>query len=180
MSRPTPDARSSGKLTWASDDLRAHLAQQVQPQVSMARRLALTAIPALVFTGLPAFVLFAVTTVVAPSATDGASVGTAAWWALQFAVLMAVTAMVTALRRRADEAELDESTRSTSLRVALNALLTGACGALVLALHGLSTAQIAPLAVALVVLLHLLPLMLARRLRRRRERRQAGPSAPTP
>ncbi|MFB6395893.1 hypothetical protein [Polymorphospora lycopeni] len=178
MSRPTPDPRSTRKLVWASDEVIARIGQQVQPQPSLPRRVALAAAAAAVFTWPPAFIVFAVTTVAAPSVTSDASVGMTAFWALQFAVLIAVAAMVKTMRLRTAEPDADMSTRGTARRVALNALLSGACAGLVLALQGLSIGQIATLTIVLIVVLHLLPVILARLLRRVRARRQASLSDP--
>jgi hypothetical protein len=181
MSRPTPDARSARKLVWASDEVIARIEQQVQPQVSLPRRIALAAASAFVFTWLPAFIVFAATTIAAPSLTNEASVGTAAFWALQFAMLIAIAAVVTTVRRRAakvDAAGTDTSTQGTLLRVAIQGLLTGACAWLVLALQGLSMSQIASLTVVLIVVLHLVPVIVARLLQRLRRRRRASLSDP--
>ncbi|MGI5213797.1 hypothetical protein [Plantactinospora sp. CA-290183] len=183
MSRPMPDPRSSGKLVWASDEVIARIGEQVQPQVSLPRRVALAATTAFVFTWLPAFVVLAAATIAVPSATNGASVGRAAFWALQFAILIAIAAMVTTVGRRAtrpDAAGADTPTRGTPLRLVIHALLTGAFASLVLAPQGLSVSQIASLVVALIVVLHLLPVIVARLLQRLRRRRQAGSPDPAP
>ncbi|MEO3925074.1 hypothetical protein ABGB07_14580 [Micromonosporaceae bacterium B7E4] len=183
MSRPTPDTRSPRKLVWASDEVMTRIGQQVQPQVSLPRRMALTATYAFVFTWIPAFVVFAIATVAAPSATSGASVGRTAFWALQFGILMAVAATVTNLRRRAakpDTAGTDTSTRGIVLRLAINALVTGACAWLVLATQGLSAGQTASLAAGVIVVLHLLPMVVARLLHGLRSRRQASSADPVP
>jgi hypothetical protein len=170
-------------LVWASDEVIARIGQQVQPEMSLPRRIALTATSAFVFTWIPACAVFAATTVTAPSVTDGASVGRTAFWALQFAILMAVAATVTNLRRRAakpDAAGTDTSTRGIVLRLAINALVTGACAWLVLAMQGLSAGQTASLAAVLIVVLHLLPMVVARLLQRRGGRRQASSADPVP
>ncbi|MEN3614140.1 hypothetical protein AAH979_31885 [Plantactinospora sp. ZYX-F-223] len=183
MSRPTSDPRSAGKLVWASDEVIARIGQQVQPQVSLPRTIRLAATTAVVFSWFPAFVVFAVTTATAPSVTNGASVGRTAFWSLQFAILMAIAAIVATLRRRAAKPEATgtgSSAHGTALRVAIHALLTVACAWLVLALQGLSISQIATLAAMLVVVLHLLPMIVARLLQRLRRRRQASSSTPVP
>lgn len=170
MSRPTPEPPPARRLVWASEEVTTRLERQVRPRVSRPRRIVQAAITAFVFAWLPAFVVFAATTIVAPSATDGAGVGATAFWALQFATLIAVTAMVAALRPTAepDPAETAGPRRGTLRRLAVHALVTAACAWLVLALQGLSTGQIAVLAVGLVAVLHLLPLLAARLLQRRR------------
>ncbi|MFV2103562.1 hypothetical protein [Micromonospora sp. LOL_024] len=183
MSRSTPGPSAVGKLRWASDDVLTGIEQQVQPKVSLPRRLAQTTIVALVFTWPPAFVVLATATVVAPASTNDASIGTTALWALQFAVLIAVTALVTPLRSRSagaarppaagtdtPAAAPDTSTRLAWLGLATNALLSAGCAWLMLALQGLSVNQVATLTVVLVVVLHLLPLILilSRMLRQRR------------
>ncbi|WP_369937601.1 hypothetical protein [Plantactinospora sp. BB1] len=183
MSRPTPEGRSTGKLVRASDEVIARIEQQVLPKVSPTRRVTLTGTYAFVLTWPPVFVAFAVTTIVVPSLTDGAGVGRTALWALQFAVLIAISAMLGTLRRSAAEREAadpDDTARKIALRLALHALLTAACAGLVLAPQGLSVGQIASLTAVLVVVLHLLPLVGARLLRRSGRGRQAGRSEPTP
>ncbi|MEV0395126.1 hypothetical protein [Polymorphospora rubra] len=183
MSRPTPETRSAGKLVWAPNEVIARIEEQVQPQPGPAKRVALAATTAVVFTWPPAFVVFAAATIAAPSLTNGAGIGTAAFWALLFAVLTAAVAMVTALRRRADKPDVADtapSTRATVLRIAVHALVTGGCAGLVLVWQGLSAGQIASLAGVLIVVLHLLPMIVARLLRRLRRRRQVGVSDPTP
>jgi len=183
MSRPTPDPGPAHKLVWAPDDVMTRLKQQVQPQVSLPRRMTQAATTAVVFTWPPAFIVFAATTIAAPSVTDDAGVGRTAFWALQFAALIAITAMVTTLRRHApkpEAADTDTSTPGILLRVAVDVLVTGACAWLVLALQGLSTSQIASLTVVLVVVLHLLPVLVARLLLRGRRRRQASQADPVP
>ncbi|MEE6263147.1 hypothetical protein [Plantactinospora sonchi] len=171
MSRPTPETRRPRTLVWAPAGVMSRIQQQVQPRVSLPRRIALAATTAFLFTWPPAFVVFAVTTVAVPSTTNGASVGTAAVWALQFALLIAITAAVTTLARRDSGVDTTTggshpSTRRTALRVVMHVLLTGACAALVLAPQGLSVSQLAVLTVALVVVLHLLPVIVARLLQR--------------
>ncbi|GIJ80188.1 hypothetical protein SAMN05443287_102689 [Micromonospora phaseoli] len=179
MSLPTPDPHSAGKLRWASAEVIAGIEQQVQPQVSLPSRIGQAAVAAVVFTWPPAFVVFAAATVAVPAVTNDASVGTTALWALKFAILIAITAMVTPLRRRSGRpatadatkpyvAELDPPAHRTMLRLVIHALVSGAGAWLVLALQGLSVSQIAPLTVLLVVVLHLLPLIVARLLQRRR------------
>ncbi|MDG4798781.1 hypothetical protein [Micromonospora sp. WMMD1082] len=180
MSRPTPEPGSARKLVWAPDDVIARLGEEVQPQASLPRRLGQAAITAFVFTWPPAFLVFAASTIAAPSTTNGASVGTTARWAVQFSVLIAITAVAAALWRTARPDAAEPSTRGVTLRVATQLLLTGGCAWLVLALHGLSVGQIAALTVALLVVLHLLPMVVARLLRRRRTRRRAGPPDPAP
>ncbi|MEV4756642.1 hypothetical protein AB0J86_16215 [Micromonospora sp. NPDC049559] len=181
MSSSTPGVDSARRLVWASDEVIARIEQEVRPQVSLPRMIALAATSAFVFTWLPAFVVFAATTIVAPSLTNEASVGTAAFWALQVSMLVAITAAVTTVRRRAAKlggAGTDASTQGTLLRVAIHILLTGACAWLVLALQGLSISQIASLTAVLVVVLHLVPVIGARLLRGIRGRR--GPSLSDP
>jgi hypothetical protein len=181
MSSSTPGAGSARKLVRASDDVIARIEQQVRPQVILPRRIALAATSAFVFTWLPAFIVFAATTIAAPSLTNEASVGTAARWALQFSMLVAITAVVTTVRRRAaklDGAGTDASTQGTLLRVAIHVLLTGACAWLVLALQGLTISQIAPPTVVLIVVLHLVPVIVARLLQRLRRRRRSSLSDP--
>jgi hypothetical protein len=183
MSHPTPDTGPARKLVWAPEGVMTRIGQQVQPQVSLRKRIALTATVAVALTWPPAFLVFAATSIVAPSVTNDAGVGRTALWALQFAVLVALSPIVTTLRRRAgkpEAADPDTSTRGTVRRVAANVLLTGACAWLVLALQGLSTSQIASLTVLLTVVLHLLPMLVARLLRRRRGPGRASLSDPAP
>ncbi|WBB77257.1 hypothetical protein O7606_13190 [Micromonospora sp. WMMD882] len=168
MSQPTSETRPAGNLVWAPADVIAGLEQQVQPQVSPVGRSVRAALTAFVFTGLPAFVVFAVSTVVAPSVTSGAGIGRTALWAALFAALVAITAAVPALRSRADGPDssgADPSGWRVALRLAFHALVTGGCAALALATQGLSVGQVAPLAGTLVVVLHVLPLTAARLLR---------------
>ncbi|WP_203857594.1 hypothetical protein [Plantactinospora mayteni] len=150
--------------------------------MSLQRMVAAAATTAFVFTWPPAFVVFAVATIVAPSVTDEASVGLTAFWALLFAILIAITAVVQVLTRRRtatpEAADEDVSPRRIPLRMAINALVTGACAWLVLATQGLSTSQIAVLAVVLVVVVHLLPMIVARLLGRLSRRRRASSSDP--
>ncbi|WP_460916381.1 hypothetical protein [Plantactinospora veratri] len=176
MTGPTPEARSNSKLVRASDEVIARIEQQILPKVSPTRRATLAATYALVLTWPPAFVAFAVTSVVAPSVTNGAGVGRNALWALQFAVLIAISAMLGTLRRRGAEREVaapDDSPRRIPLRLAMHSLLTAGCAGVVLAPQGLSVGQIAWLTVVLVVVLHVLPLIGARLLHRAR---RAGPA----
>ncbi|MFY1691861.1 hypothetical protein [Plantactinospora sp. WMMB782] len=190
MSPPTPDGRPAHKLVWAPDELIVRIGQQVQPQIGLPRRVAQAATTAVLFSWPPAFVVFAVSTVAAPSLTNGASVGRVAFWALQFAILVAVTTAATTLVRRSETAEVappgpavptasetpDRGGSGVSPRTALYVLVTAVCASLVLALHGLSVSQIAILTIGLVVVLHLLPLVVARLLRRSRSRRPAKSS----
>ncbi|WP_347654809.1 hypothetical protein [Plantactinospora sp. B5E13] len=144
------------------------------------RKMVLAATTAIVFVWPAAFVAFAATTVAAPSVTDGAGVGRAAFWALQVAVLIAIVAAATTLRRHTaepDPAGGGPPTRVRPLRVVGHLLVSTVTAALVLAPQGLSAAQIALLTVVLLVVLHLLPMVVARLLlRRRRGRRPADPS----
>ncbi|KXK62304.1 hypothetical protein AWW66_09205 [Micromonospora rosaria] len=156
---------------WASDEVIARIGDQVQPEVGLPRRMAAAATATVVFTWLPTFLVFAATTLAAPSVTNGAGVGTTAFWAVQVAVLLALAAMVGTLWRRdtgPDPAERVPPIGRALLRVAVHTLRTGACAGLVLAVQGLSVGQIATLTVALVVVLHLLPLVVARALHARR------------
>ncbi|WP_326557394.1 hypothetical protein [Micromonospora sp. NBC_01796] len=181
MPLPTPEARPARKLVWASDAVVSQIGQRVQPQVSLPTKITQVATGALVLTWLPAFIVFAVTTIVAPPLTNEAGVGTAAFWALQFAMLIAIAAVVTTVRRRTakrNPAETDTSARGTLLRVAISALLTSASACLVLALQGLSISQIASLTVELIVVLHLMPIIVARLLQRLLRRRRASSSDP--
>jgi len=181
VSNSAPGAGSARKPVWAPDVVLARVEQQVRPQVSLPKRIALTATSAFVFTWLPAFIVFAATTIAAPSLTNEAGIGTAAFWALQFSLLVVVTAVVTTVRRRAatlDGAGTDASTRGTLLRVAIHVLVTGACAWLVLALQGLSVSQIASLTVVLVVMLRVVPVIVARLLQRLRRRRRSSLSDP--
>ncbi|MEO3820520.1 hypothetical protein [Plantactinospora sp. B24E8] len=142
--------------------------------MSRPRKMVLAATTAIVFVWPAAFVAFAATTVAAPSVTDGAGVGRAAFWALQVAVLIAIVAAATTRRHTAepDPAGGGPPTRVRPLRV-----VGTVTAALVLAPQGLSAAQIALLTVVLLVVLHLLPMVVARLLlRRRRGRRPADPS----
>ncbi|MBE1490689.1 hypothetical protein [Plantactinospora soyae] len=183
MSHPTPDTRSARKLVWASDEVIGRIAQQVQPEVSLPRRTVLAATTAFVFTWPPAFIVFAATTIAAPSVTDDASLGTAALWALQFAILIAIGAAVTTLGRGAaklDTAGSDMPTGGILRRVVTHVLLTCLSACLVLAPQGLSVSQIALLTVVLLVVLHLLPVIVARLLQRLRRHRQASLSDPVP
>ncbi|GIG92172.1 hypothetical protein Pen02_71080 [Plantactinospora endophytica] len=163
---------------WASNEVLARIGEQVQPQVSLSRKIALAATTAFVFTWVPAFLALAITTLAVPSATDEAGVGTTAFWALQLAVLIAITAVVSTWRRNAepDAAGAETPGRPAPLRIAIHVLVTGTCAALVLAAQGLSTGQIASLTIVLVAVLHLLPVILARLLRRGR-RRSPAPAA---
>lgn len=169
MSHPEPEPPHARELVWAPDEVVVRLERQVRPPAGPLSRIMQAAVTALVFTWPPAFVVFAVTAGVAPAVTDGAGVGATAFWALQVAALIAVTAMVEALRRPAagaDAAEPPRSPRRTALRLALHALVTAGCAGLVLALQGLTAGQIAVLAGGLVVVLHLLPTLVARLLHR--------------
>ncbi|WP_341720148.1 hypothetical protein QQG74_10745 [Micromonospora sp. FIMYZ51] len=175
MSQPTPDQPPARKLVWAPDEIRVNLEQQVEPQDSLGQRVARVGILAFLFTGLPAFVVFAATTVVAPSVTDGAGIGTTARWAVQVAGLIAIAAMVTSRPPKAtapDPAAPDApgSTRRITLRLVRHVLVTGGCAVLILALEGLAVGQIATLALLLVGVLHVLPLAVARLLVRRQSR----------
>ncbi|ROO52081.1 hypothetical protein EDC02_6980 [Micromonospora sp. Llam0] len=162
---------------WASDEVRVGIAEQVLPLRDRQTRPA-TAVRAAVFvyafTWLPAFVVFAVATTAAPASTNHASVAATAVWALQFATLIAVWAVVGALTSRqataTDGADGNPPTRRVLLRASGGALVTAGCAALVLALHGLSIGQLAVPVGLLVVVLHLLPALVARLLLRRRRR----------
>lgn len=180
MAGPSPETRPTGKLVWASAEVRNRLSRQVQPQVSRPRQMVLAATTAVVFVWPAAFVAFAATTVAVPSMTNGAGVGRAAFWALQVAVLIAIVAAVKTRWRHAAESDPtgeDPPTRVRPLHVVGNLLVTTVSVALVLAPQGLSATQIAVLAVALLVVLHLLPTVVARLLlRRRRGHRPADPS----
>ncbi|MGN9907850.1 hypothetical protein ACTMTJ_09885 [Phytohabitans sp. LJ34] len=176
MSQPTPDAGADRPLVWAPEEVRVRIEQQVEPGVSLPRRVILTAVSAFVLTWPLAFLVFMVTTLALPSVTNDASVGTVARWALWFAALLTVAAVVAALRQRAGRAdeEAEPSTRETVVRIAIYALFTGVCAGVVLAPHGLSLGQIAVLTVMLIVVLHLMPVLAARLLHRRLQRRQDG------
>ncbi|MFV2083503.1 hypothetical protein [Micromonospora sp. LOL_021] len=189
MSSPVPPVPPSGpdrRLVWASDEVRVGIAEQVLPLRDRQARPA-TAVRAAVFvyvfTWPPAFVVFAVTTAAAPTSTNHASVATTAVWALQFATLIAVWAVVGALTsRRAtapDGADDAPPARRVLLRASGGALVTAGGAALVLALHGLSIGQLAVPAGMLVVVLHLLPVLVARLLRRRRRDRADTPDPAT-
>ncbi|MFY1635762.1 hypothetical protein ACN27F_21220 [Solwaraspora sp. WMMB335] len=184
MSSPMPEQRSDRGLVWASDEVMAGIAQQIQPQMRQPTRnvVTRTAMLAFVVTWPAAFIVFAVATLVVPSVTDGASVAAAAFWALQVATLIAISTIVTALAgqraARPGPADGAPSTGRAVLRGVGHALLTGACAGLVLALQGLSAGQIAALTGALVAVLHLLPLVATRLLLRSRQRRRAGSPAP--
>ncbi|MDG4763499.1 hypothetical protein O7632_05155 [Solwaraspora sp. WMMD406] len=158
--------------------MRADIVRQVRPLRTRqrSRSVAVRAVVlAYAFTWLPAFLVFAVATVVAPSLTDGASVAATALWALQFATLIAISAIVTALRSlraaEPDEVDADTSTRRTLLRLVGGLALSGLFAGLVLAVQGLSVGQIAVLAGVLAAVLHLLPLIAARLLARAASRR---------
>ncbi|MFK3978903.1 hypothetical protein ACI2K4_00855 [Micromonospora sp. NPDC050397] len=178
MSHPTPDSPPTRRLVWAPDAVVSRIERDVQPRISLPRSMTLAATFALVFTWPPTFVVFAATTLVAPSATDGASIGRTALWALQLAILIAVVAALPAVWQRAGKPEAaapdDVSIRGTMLRVAVNALRTGGCASVVLALQGLSVDRIALLAVVLAVVLHLLPVLVARLVRGLRGAPRAG------
>ncbi|MEV2238254.1 hypothetical protein [Micromonospora sp. NPDC049891] len=177
MSHPAPGTGSEGKLVWASEEVIARIGQEVNPQPSLSNRIALAVPTAFVLAWPAAFLGLAVTTLIAPSATDDASVWRVAFWALQFAGLTALAAAVSAALRRSAEPEVAPSPRRIALRVAGHALVTVVCAGLVLTLAGLSGGQIATLAAVLVVVLHLLPMTVARLLFRLRRRGAAGPSA---
>ncbi|MEV6692262.1 hypothetical protein AB0M35_12430 [Micromonospora sp. NPDC051196] len=162
MPASQPGRPAVTNLVWASEDVLTSVEQQVQPQPSRPRRAARAAATAFVFVALPAFVVFAVTTLVAPSVTDGAGVGGVALWAVQVALLVAIGAAVSALRPGVDKPEPDASTWSVVRRLGWHVLSTGACAALVLALQGLGVGQILTLVLLLVGVLHLLPLAVAR------------------
>ncbi|GAB3845001.1 hypothetical protein GCM10029963_22670 [Micromonospora andamanensis] len=177
MSHPAPETGSDRGLVWASEEVTDRIAQEVSPQPGLSNRIALAVPTAFVLAWPPAFLGLALTTLVAPSATDDASVWRVAFWALQFAGLTALAAAVSAALRRSAEPEVDSSPRRIALRIAGHALVTVACAGLVLALAGLSAGQIATLAAVLVVVLHLLPMTVARLLFRFRRRGAAGPAA---
>ena len=123
MPLPTPEARPARKLVWASDAVISKIGQRVQPQVSPPRKITQVATGALVLTWLPAFIVFAVTTIVAPPLTNEAGVGTAAFWALQFAMLIAIAAVVTTVSRRTakrNPAETDNSAPAHTPRESLS------------------------------------------------------------
>ncbi|BCJ57474.1 hypothetical protein [Micromonospora endophytica] len=173
MTHPAPETPPAGKLVWASEDVLSQLGEQVQPQLGRGQRVARAAILAFFFTVLPAFAVFAVSTVAAPSVTDGAGVGTVALWAVQFAVLVSLTAIVTALRSDGTERAADIAQPSglrVTLRLVWHALVTAGCAWLVLAVQGLAVGQVAVLVLLLVAVLHLLPLIAARLLARRQAR----------
>jgi|GEM_PF-1876854 len=179
MSQPTPETRPDRQLVFASDEVMGRIAQQVQPQIQQpaAAELVRVTLFAYVFSGLPAFVVLAVATAVAPSATSGASVAATALWALQFATLIAISAVVTTLvRGPATPAEQGADTPPSRvlLRAVRGGLLTIACAALVLAWQGLSVGQIAVLAGMIAALLHLAPMFIARLLLRRRQHGEAA------
>ncbi|WFE23211.1 hypothetical protein O7621_07870 [Solwaraspora sp. WMMD937] len=180
MSQPTPDTRPDRQLVFASDEVMGRIAQQVQPQIQQpaAAELVRVTLFAYVFSWLPAFVVLAVATAVAPSATSGASVAATALWALQFATLIAISTVVTTLvQRRATPAEragADTPPSRVLLRAVRGALFTVACAALVLAWQGLSVGQIAVLAGMIAALLHLAPMFIARLLLRRRQHGEAA------
>jgi len=172
MSQPTPEIRPNRQLVYASDELMGRIAQQVQPQIQQPGAVGLVrvALLAYVFSWLPAFVVLAAATAVAPAATSGASVAATALWALQFATLIAISAVVTTLvRRPATPAEqgADAPPSRILLRAVRGALLTIACAALVLAWQGLSVGQIAVLAGMIAAVLHLAPVLIARLMLRR-------------
>ncbi|GIJ35546.1 hypothetical protein ACIBQ2_14605 [Micromonospora sediminimaris] len=177
MATPAPEAGSEHQLVWAPGEVMTRIEQEVRPQPSLPRRIALAASGAFVLSWPPTFVVFALATFVAPSVTDEAGVGRVALWALQFAGLTAVAAVVGAVLRRSAEPELDPSPGRIALRIAGHALVTVACAGLVLALAGLSVGQYATLTATLVVVLHLLPMAVARLLFRLRRRGSASPSA---
>ncbi|MFC0528980.1 hypothetical protein, partial [Phytohabitans kaempferiae] len=62
------------KLVWASSEVTARIEQQVRPQVSLPKTLALAATYAFVFTWVPTAIVFGATTILAPSVTNEASV----------------------------------------------------------------------------------------------------------
>lgn len=190
MSSPAPSTPPDRKLVWAPAEVRAGIALQIEPQQAAQRRRALVVqavVLAYVFTWLPAFLVFGVTTAVAPSVTNKAGIGLAAFWALQFATLIAISAVVSALirARRGSTEQTDETDRPlwtgrTLLRLAGQMLITGGYAAVVLALQGLAIWQIVVLAGALTALLHLLPPVVARLWQRRRQRDTVGAVDPAP
>jgi hypothetical protein len=173
MSQPTDEIHTTRKLVWAPDGVLTRIQQQVQPKVSLPRNATTAATAAFVFTWPPTFILFTAATLAAPSVTGEASVVRVAFWALQFAILIAVGAavatVVRALRQRADAADGNTSIWGTLGRVAAQAVLTGVFAWAVLALQGLSIGRIVSLAVMLIVVLNVLPVIVARLLHRRRE-----------
>ncbi|MFV2017761.1 hypothetical protein [Micromonospora sp. LOL_023] len=174
MADQAPRTPTDRRLVWAPDAVRAGIAAEVMPQASQSlpQRLARAARLALILTWLPAFVVFAATTLVAPGATDEASVAAAARWALQVAALIAGWAVVGEIWQwragRPDEAAPETPTRPVVVNLVLGALPTAVCASLVLALHGLSVGQFAVLAGLLVAVLHLLPPLVARMIMRSR------------
>ncbi|MFY1670126.1 hypothetical protein ACN27G_09215 [Plantactinospora sp. WMMB334] len=183
MSRPAPDTGSPRRLVWASDQVISQIRQQVQPRVSLPRKLAVAGLAPLVFTWVPALAVFATMTVAAPSTTGGAGVGRTAFWAVQFAVLHAVAAVSTAWWRHAtrrDAGDAERTEPATPLRIASYLLLTAVFAVTVLALQGLSIGRIAWLTGVLLVVLHLLPVIVARLLGRRRGRDRPAPAQPEP
>ncbi|MEH0971965.1 hypothetical protein V6U77_12615 [Micromonospora sp. CPCC 205546] len=168
MSDPVPDTRSARQLVRASDDVIGGIAQQVQPPPSLPnpdRNPITTAAWAFLFTWPPTLVVLVAATVAVPSETNDAGVGTAAIWALDIALLIAIAASISTIWQHDPKPGPDgtpQPIQRVLLRVAAQALLTGACAWLVLALHGLTTGQIALLVVALIVVLNLLPVIAAR------------------
>ncbi|WP_146017484.1 hypothetical protein [Verrucosispora sp. ts21] len=173
MSASGREPHAATNLVWAPDDVRVGIEQQVQPQQSLPGRAGRAATTAFIFVALPAFVVFTATTLVAPSVTDDAGVGRVALWAGQVAVLLAIGAAVSALRTRADRPE-PPTTWSIVRRLGWHLLSTGACTALVLALHGLAVGQILTLALLLGGVLHVVPLVVARLLSRAAGRGRAA------
>ncbi|MEU9510465.1 hypothetical protein AB0D32_29770 [Micromonospora sp. NPDC048170] len=182
MSDPLPDTRSARQSVGASDDVIGGITQQVRPSPSLPGpdpNPFTTAVRAFLFTWPPTLAVLVAATVAVPSATDEAGVGTVAMWALDFALLIAIAAAVSTLwqrYRKPGAGGTAQPIQRVLLRVAAQALLTGACAWLVLALHGLATGQIASLVVALIVVLNLLPVTAARLLHRRRRRSGTPPT----
>ncbi|MGC5030655.1 hypothetical protein [Micromonospora sp. DT229] len=161
-------------LIWAPDEVRLDIGKRVQPQQGPPRRVLGAAMTAFVFVGLPAFVIFTATTLLAPSVTNEASVGRVALWAGQVALLVAIGAAIGAWRTREDKPQPPSTTWSIVRRLGWHLLSTGACAALVLALDGLAVGQILTLALLLAGVLHLLPLAVARLLTRSAGRDRAS------
>ncbi|WP_422770096.1 hypothetical protein ACN28C_25675 [Plantactinospora sp. WMMC1484] len=183
MSHPSPDTGSPRKLVWASDQVITQIRRQVQPRISLPRKLAVAGLAPLVLTWVPAFAVFAAMTVAVPSTTDGAGVGRTAFWAVQFAVLHAIASVLTALWQHAtsgDTADAEGADSSSPFQIAGYLLLTVVFAGAVLALQGLAINQIVWLTAVLLVVLHLLPVLVARLLGRRRGRGRSGPAQAGP
>ncbi|MER7165641.1 hypothetical protein ABT336_06100, partial [Micromonospora sp. NPDC000207] len=97
MANPEPDTPPARRLVWAPDEVRVRVDP---PRIGTGRLVTTAALTGLVFTWPPAFLVLTAATLAAPSLTDGAGIGATARWAAQIAVLVAVGAVVTVLRRR--------------------------------------------------------------------------------